>query len=145
MVSIVYDNLFKIFLGVLAVGVISLLILKFTKVDLPLPKSNNTELQTLVIKSDLDMAKAIYSCYSISNFGVSKKPLNCFILKIESDIDWDYVKEMLKKKGISEKAYETKELYGGDVAILYYDGSIIRIKKIWNIIFVHYLRKKLKE
>lgn len=131
MVSFALDSLFKIIIGVFAVAVIVFLLAKYFQVNINVPTNESYKgIQAITVSNEIDLIKSIYGCYSMSNFGENKNRVDCYILKIKKNIDWNIVIAGLNDLGISERAYEIKPLKDGDTALLYYENEKIRISII---------------
>lgn len=131
MVSFALDSLFKIIIGVFAVAVIVFLLAKYSQVNINVPTNESYKgIQAITVSNEVDLIKSIYGCYSMSNFGENKNRVDCYILKIKKNIDWNIVIAGLNDLGISERAYEIKPLKDGDTALLYYENEKIRISII---------------
>jgi len=119
-------------LGIIAVVVVAVLLLKYTNVPVKIPveDTNQSDLQVMEVLNEGDLAKAIYGCYSMANFGESNRKVSCYILNIKSDINWDNTDKIVNGFGIRSDVYEKPTIRPGDIYIIYYEPYKIRFKPV---------------
>lgn len=126
----VIETIFKIIIMVVVSAIIIYLTnYYYQKAKIDIPTDEKGELQIFLIKSNEDMAKAIYGCYSYGNFGKLKQKVDCYIVKIQTNnLNDDEIRKILFENFTVGDIYE-KISFGNlventTILVFYYNGYV---------------------
>lgn len=129
--EITIETIFRILVAIIvSVFIIYLANYYYQKAKVDIPSiENEKNIQIILVKNNDDVAKAIYGCYSLGNFGKLKQRIDCYIMKIQTkNLDDNIIRNILFENFTIGDVYE-KISFGSlsentTILVYYFNGYV---------------------